>query len=275
MRLKIAHTTTYRYDEPVRYGLQRLRLTPKQNLGQSVLSWSLTLTGGRIEAEYDDHYANRVSLARIDDNAKEITIVAEGEVETEDRGGVLGESASFAPLWWWSRATSATKAGAGVRKLARTVRDEPGGDVARLHALMRAVGDSCAWELGGSHVHTTAEEALEAGKGVCQDHAHIFLAAARHLGHPARYVSGYLMMDDLPEQEATHAWAEAHLDGLGWVGFDVSNGISPDARYVRVATGLDYSEAAPMSGLRYGEGAEALSVKLTVTSGQSQSQSQS
>ena len=84
------------------------------------------------------------------------------------------------------------------------------------------------------------------------------------MGMPARYVSGYLMMDDRVAQDATHAWAEAHVDGLGWVGFDVSNGISPDRRYVRVATGLDYTEAAPVRGRRMGPGGETLSVAVEV-----------
>lgn len=84
------------------------------------------------------------------------------------------------------------------------------------------------------------------------------------MGIPARYVSGYLMMDDRIEQDAGHAWAEAHVEGLGWVGFDISNGISPDARYVRVATGRDYSDAAPITGIRYGARDEAMHVKLAV-----------
>jgi transglutaminase-like putative cysteine protease len=99
---------------------------------------------------------------------------------------------------------------------------------------------------------------------VCQDHAQIFVAAARALGFPARYVSGYLMMDDRVHQDASHAWAEAHVENIGWVAFDVSNGISADPRYVRVATGLDYQEAAPISGLRYGSGGESLRVDLQV-----------
>ena len=102
------------------------------------------------------------------------------------------------------------------------------------------------------------------GCGVCQDHAHIFIGAARMLGIPARYVSGYLMMDDRIDQEAGHGWAEAHVAGLGWVAFDVSNGISADARYVRVATGCDYREAAPVTGISYGDGDSALAVSLAV-----------
>jgi len=84
------------------------------------------------------------------------------------------------------------------------------------------------------------------------------------MGRPARYVSGYLLMDDRIEQQATHAWAEAYVDGIGWIGFDPSNGISPDSRYVRIATGLDFKEAAPLSGVTYGDANETLSTALTV-----------
>ena len=85
------------------------------------------------------------------------------------------------------------------------------------------------------------------------------------MGVPARYVSGYLMMNDRVDQDASHAWAEAFVQGIGWIGFDVSNQISPDERYVRVATGLDYSEAAPVSGLRIGkQGEEELEVSIQV-----------
>jgi len=104
-------------------------------------------------------------------------------------------------------------------------------------------------------------------KGVCQDHAQIMITAARELGHPARYVSGYLMMTDRIDQDATHAWAEVHMDDIGWVGFDVSNGYSPDERYVRVATGLDYRDAAPISGLRIDNSAggnETMQVSIQV-----------
>ncbi|MGR3548990.1 MAG: transglutaminase-like domain-containing protein, partial [Roseovarius sp.] len=142
---------------------------------------------------------------------------------------------------------------------------EGDGDLARLHDLSRRVHDAITYETGKSEVAWTAEDALTAGHGVCQDHAHVFIACARAMGLPARYVSGYLRMDGQDEQSATHAWAEAHVEGLGWVGFDVSNAISPDTRYVRVATGLDYTEAAPVSGHRYGAATENMDVTLQVT----------
>ncbi len=117
---------------------------------------------------------------------------------------------------------------------------------------------------GITDTETSAGEALSGAGGVCQDHSHIFLAAARHLGIPARYVSGYLLIDGVTDQSASHAWVEAHVDGLGWVGFDVSNGISPDNRYIRVATGFDYQDAAPITGLSYGARDESMVVSLRV-----------
>ena len=140
-------------------------------------------------------------------------------------------------------------------------------DVPRLHALSAVVRDVVAYRPGGSHVGSSAEDAVEAGEGVCQDHAHVFIAAARVLGYSARYVSGYLLMNDVVEQDATHAWAEVWVDALGWVGFDISNGISPDDRYVRLATGLEYRAAAPISGVTYGAGDESLEVALRVQQG--------
>ena len=120
------------------------------------------------------------------------------------------------------------------------------------------------YEVGRTEADTTAENALRAGHGVCQDHAHIFIGIARHLGIPARYVSGYLVLDGRVEQEAGHGWAEAHVEGLGWVGFDISNAISPDDRYVRLASGRDYRDAAPITGISFGTGETTLAVDLAV-----------
>ena len=129
---------------------------------------------------------------------------------------------------------------------------------------MHLHGARVAYEKGRTDSATPAETALAAGHGVCQDHAHIMIAAVRLLGQPARYVSGYLLMDDVFHQEATHAWCEVWTEGLGWVGFDISNEICPDERYVRVATGRDYREAAPITGLRQGEGIESLDVQVQI-----------
>lgn len=262
MRLKIKHATRYRFDNPVTYGLQQLRKTPKSSHQQSVLAWSTTIEGGKSELSFEDHHHNLVELISITRDATELVVTSEGEVELAESHGILGRHLGPTPLWLYQRATERTRVGPATRALIRTVQD--GEPLERLHALMMAVHGAVAFEIGASHADWSAEDALRAGRGVCQDHAHVFLAAAREMGFAARYVSGYLMLDDRVAQDAMHAWAEAHVDGLGWVGFDPANGISPDNRYVRVATGLDYGDAAPVTGTRIGGLGEVLDVHIEV-----------
>ena len=264
MRLQIAHSTTYEFDTPMSYGLQQLRLTPKSRVGQNVVNWQMDITGGRIENEFSDQHANTVTLISFEPGADAIKVNCTGVVETEDQSGVIGKQKGYVPLWLFRRSTALTKAGSNVRHLIKGLKDGHSDEVALLHALSTRILDQVAYEIGETDAATSADAAIERGKGVCQDHAHIFIAAARAMDYPARYVSGYLMMDDRAEQDASHAWAEAHVDGIGWIGFDISNAISPDARYVRVATGLDYREAAPISGLRYGDGSETMKVNIEV-----------
>jgi transglutaminase-like putative cysteine protease len=265
VHLNIRHVTRYAYERPLSYGLQELRLTPRTGPGQRVLDWRMTVAGGRVEVEFDDQHMNRVTLISFAGDGHEIVVTAAGAVETADLHGILGRHQGFAPLWLFLRQTELTRAGPHVRRLLRGLEPEPAEPLARLHRLSERVRAAVAYAVGATDAATSAEAALERGAGVCQDHAHVFLAAARAMGFPARYVSGYLMIEGRDEQEASHAWAEAHLDNLGWVGFDVANGISPDARYVRVATGLDYREAAPVSGLRFGDhGRETLAVEIQV-----------
>ncbi|MBA3864182.1 MAG: transglutaminase [Alphaproteobacteria bacterium HGW-Alphaproteobacteria-9] len=277
MTLSIRHTTHYAFAQPVVHALQRLRLTPKETQGQRIIDWSMALENAHAELEYDDQHFNHVTLIALNPGAREVTVTCAGTVETDDNAGVIGRHSGHLPLWSFLRQTALTRPGAKLRALLREVSgpiDEAPLDF--LHALSGLIRDRVAYEAGRTHSATTAEEAMQHGYGVCQDHAHIFIGAARAAGIPARYISGYLMMDDRIEQEATHAWAEAHVEGLGWVGFDVSNGICPDPRYVRVATGSDYRDAAPITGISIGATAEVLTVGVAVESrptGQQQDQS--
>jgi transglutaminase-like putative cysteine protease len=273
MRLKIAHTTEYLYDEPVPYSLQRLRLTPTDGPGQKVINWSITVDGAKIEAGYADQFGNRVELVSTEGTEHMIRIVASGEVETLDRAGVFGPHQGFCPLWLFLRDTALTKPGKLIRELARSLKGDS--ELAKMHALMEAIHETVAYTPGSTGTETTAEQALEARTGVCQDHTHIFISAARVLDIPARYISGYLLMEGTTDQAATHAWAEVHLPGLGWVGFDASNKICPNDSYVRVASGLCYRNCAPVSGMRLGPAGEDLKVSLTVAASQGQSQTQS
>jgi transglutaminase-like putative cysteine protease len=277
LKLQVRHRTHYAFGEPVVHALQRLRLTPKETQGQRIIDWRMSLENAEVELQYDDQHFNHVHLISLAPGAREVTVTCEGMVETEDNAGVIGRHSGHLPLWSFLRQTPLTKPGPRMRAL---LRDMPATDSAApldyLHALAALVRDKIAYETGRTHSATTAEEAASHGYGVCQDHAHVFIGAARAARIPARYVSGYLLMDDRIHQEATHAWAEAHVEGLGWVGFDVSNGISPDPRYVRVATGSDYRDAAPITGISIGSAEEVLTVGVAVEAhkpGQQQDQS--
>lgn len=277
MHLKIRHITSYHYDIPVHYALQRLRLTPLSAPGQKVLNWSLRMENSEKQASFNDQFGNRTELWSTMEEPKETVIVAEGEIESEDRAGVAGPHVGFCPLWLYLRETPLTAPGELIRALAEELRPETN-TLGQMHALMERLNEKIAYQTGETHAQTTAEEAMANGMGVCQDHAHAFVSTARLLNIPARYVSGYLFMDGIEEQTASHAWAEAHVPGLGWVGFDAANKICPDGRYARIAYGLDYQGAAPVSGMRLGSAEEHLHVALTVqdrAQQQSQSQSQS
>jgi transglutaminase-like putative cysteine protease len=261
MRLKISHMTEYNYDEPVEFALQRLRLTPKDCPGQKVLQWQAQVNGASHEASYSDHFGNIVELVSVSGGEKSIRILASGEVETEERNGVFGPHIGYAPLWLYRRETALSKPGKLIKELAKAVDGD--GELARMHALMGAIHETVEYQTGATASDTTGEQALERKAGVCQDHTHIFISAARVLGLPARYVSGY-MLDGSEMGAASHAWAEAHVPGLGWVGFDPANDICPDERYVRIATGLDYTDTAPVSGMRVGTSPEMILVTVSV-----------
>ena len=270
MRLAIRHTTTYQFERPVVHAIQRLRLTPKSTQGQEIMAWDMSFDTAVKQLEYEDQHRNTTTLIAIEAGAQELTVTCSGTVDTHDHAGVIGRHAGHLPLWSFRGQTPLTRPGVGIRALVRDVRKDGRSALDTLHALSTRIREAVAYQTGATGVTTTAEESWTAAQGVCQDHSHIFIGAARALAIPARYVSGYLMMDDRIEQEATHAWAEAHVDHLGWVGFDISNGISPDQRYVRLATGRDYRDAAPITGVSTGSGTRDLTVKVAVERQQDQ-----
>jgi len=264
MLLHIEHSTTYQYDEPVESGLLQVRLTPKSRDGQKINRWEITVDGGKKELQFTDHHSNIVDLISIAPGQDRIVIGCSGEVEVSQSAGVVGLHRGFMPLWAFRQSTQLTRPGERVDALVAELGTDFESDIARGHALSALIVEHLPYAAGETTIQTTAEQALAGKSGVCQDHAHVFLAAMRKLGHPARYVSGYLMMNDRLNQDATHAWAEAYMDGVGWIGFDVSNGYSPDERYVRVATGLDYRDCSPISGIRFGPATENMLVELHV-----------
>ena len=263
-RLLISHNTHYRFDRPVTYALQRLKLRPKDNAGQAVVDWTLDIDGGKIESACEDAHLNHVALVSVDSGRTEVSIRCSGTVATENSDGIIGKHRGNIPLWCFLKPTKLTTAGKAVARMLGSFKIDAANPLGGLHTLSDMIRDHLPYKDGHTSSSSTAEQALGIGKGVCQDHAHIFLAAARHLGVPTRYVSGYLLMDGIIDQSASHAWVEAHIEPLGWVGFDISNGISPDQRYIRVATGFDYRDAAPITGLSFGASDESMVVSLRV-----------
>ena len=263
MRLSITHRTRYEFEQPVVHALQRLRLTPKTTSGQNIIDWTMKYSGATEQLTYEDHNCNTVVLVAVEEGVQDVEISCTGKVDTNDQSGIIGRHAGHLPIWHFSSQTDLTRPGPAMRAMANSFA-EADDKLAMLHDLSKEIVEVVDYQTGQTNSLTTGEEAMVSGRGVCQDHAHIFLGCARLLDIPARYVSGYLMMNDRVEQEAGHAWAEAHVEGLGWVGFDISNQISPDARYVRVATGRDYSEAAPITGISFGGLSDKLTVDLAV-----------
>jgi transglutaminase-like putative cysteine protease len=280
MRLLIAHTPSYRYEPAASGVIQILRMTPGSHDGQYVADWQIDIsTDSRLDM-HEDAFGN-ITHVLTHGTTSDLTIRVEGLVETHDTGGVLRGADERFPPSLFLRSTPLTALNPAMATFVRELRSESDGDVLGfLHALMVQIYEHMTFDEDPTHSGTSAAEAFALKRGVCQDYAHIFIACARSGGVPARFVSGhFLRSDGLSQQPAGHAWAEAFVPNLGWVGFDAANGICTTDAHARVAIGLDYLGAAPVRGTRYGGGMETLTVEVKVEPvgrpGQWQSQSQS
>ena len=264
MILTVDHVTRYSYDRPLRGVVQSHRLSPSRFDGQKVIDWHVSVSGGDIGGGFRDGAGDWVQGWSVAGPVTEIEVHVTGRVETVDLAGLLtGHRELIAPQAYLGE-TDPTRADAAIRALAALVRDSAD-PLAAGHTLSAAISDAIAYRPGTTHAHTTAAQALAQGEGVCQDHAHVLIAAARSADIPARYVSGYLQSgSDGSDHEAAHAWAELHVPGLGWIGFDPANRCCPDARYIRLGSGLDARDAAPIRGISRGPGSESLAVTVAV-----------
>jgi len=262
MLLSIRHETVYRYSQPVDHSVQIVRLTPRPEPGQRTLRWKLSSPGRQLEQV--DAFGNVTHLVTIDESVTEIHLLAEGRVDTSDaEGWIPTEEGGLSPLAFLAE-TPLTSPDEHIRKLAASWgRDrlaEPDGLLGLAEALRGAV----VWEPGVTTVEHDAAEALSLGRGVCQDHAHLFASVCRLQGIPARYVSGYLHTGE--SSVASHAWAEAWLgEERGWFSVDVTHGAATGPKHCRLAVGRDYLDAGPVRGVRRGGGEEALHVAVHVS----------
>lgn len=272
MLLSITHRTSYRYDPAAQGVALRLKMHPVSNPAQTVSAWTVTVNGEPTTARIVNGYGDEESIWTSRNLLETVDVVASGVVETRDVAGVLRGVHSTARPAMFLRGTPLTEPDEAIRELAaNAVGDRTGLDAA--HALAASVTEAVEYRKDVTGANTTAAEALLLGAGVCQDYAHLLIAAARAQGAAARYIVGYLYVGegeeaDFPDATASHAWAEIWVDGLGWVGFDPSNAICPTDRYVRLACGLDAPDAAPLRGAIMGASEEILETEVQVAQAQ-------
>jgi transglutaminase-like putative cysteine protease len=254
MRIAIDHVTRYAYEHPVRYSTQYLRLVPQSDARQQVLEWKLDTPASPIELR--DGYGNILHVLTIEQPIAEIVIRSGGVVETSAMIDETGDERRLSPLVFL-RTGALTRVEGALVEFAEQFRRRAA-TLSGLRALSNAVLEKLPFQPGVTAVHSTAGEAFEAGNGVCQDHAHVFIGCCRFLGVPARYVSGYLYTADGADGPvASHAWAEAWVVDR-WRSFDVTNARPAGEQHVRVAVGADYLEASPVRGIRFGGGEERM-----------------
>lgn len=274
MRIRISHLTSYVYGTPATSVIQMLRLTPRNHDGQYVARWRIDVSIDCRLDQHEDAFGNLTHTFSTDGPFSDLAIMVEGEVETRDTQGIVRGTVERFPPSLYLRATALTTPDAGICAFAAASRDAEDGNVLNLlHHMLERLHDDMVYDTDPTQVATTAAQAFALKRGVCQDLTHIFIAAARSLAIPARYVGGYFRRDDgVDEQGAGHAWAEAFVPELGWVAFDPANGLCATDAHVRVAVGLDYLGAAPLRGTRYGGGGEVMSVKVRVDQASQQTQ---
>jgi len=266
MRLRIAHQTVYRYDPPAAGVIQVLRLTPRNHEGQYIVRWRIDISADARLAAHEDAFGNITQVFSADGPFEELTVEVDGEAEMQSTEGVVRGTVERFPPSLFLRGTALTQADPAIGDFAQSIRAAKGGEIlAELHGLLDGLHEEIVHDAGNSPGAANAAEAFALKHGSARDLSHIFIGAAHSLGIPARYIRGYCRRDESDEAQQTgHAWAEAFVSGLGWVSFDPANGICPTDAHVRVAIGLDSLGAAPIRGMRYGQGGESLAVAIKV-----------
>ena len=262
--LSIRHETVYRYEKPVGYSIQQLRLTPRVEPRQRISHWHIETPGKRHALQ--DAFGNHSEMLTVASSHQEVKIVASGvvEIQSPDRGRIA-EKMRLSPLAF----TVPTRLTEPVDTIRAFAADKLSArpDSHQLLALCEAICDSVRYEVGVTGAGSTADDALRLGKGVCQDHAHLFIACCHNIGIPVRYVSGYIDPGEVPHS-ASHAWVDVWIDEVdfsGWISLDVTHARFQHAAYCRLAVGRDYESAAPVRGMRRGGGDEILDVRVEVS----------
>jgi transglutaminase-like putative cysteine protease len=264
MKVEIVHSTRYRYSGPIAETVMELRLRPMDGNGQRCLAFELELSSALEPRAYRDGYGNNVHYFNLVRPHTKLSITSRSVVETGlDIDADPGEELVHDFL----RYRSPVKDVPGVRELARQhpIADPTSRSSVEdaLDQLTVAISRDFAYDRAVTNVYSAVDEVLELRAGVCQDFAHLFIAVARAMGVPARYVSGYIhAQQGSGVATASHAWAEAWVPDRGWVGYDATHPVRTSDHHVRLAVGRDYSDAAPTRGIYVGSATGAMEVRV-------------
>jgi transglutaminase-like putative cysteine protease len=263
MRISVAHETLYRYETPCTGVIQTLRLTPRNHTGQYVVDWRIEISADcRLEA-IEDAFGNVTHAFSANGPISQLRVMVEGEVETQDTAGVVRGAVERFPPSLFLRETALTSADRAIAALAAEFPVAEESTLDMLHRLLARVHADVPCDDAAEDA--TAAAAFAARRANPRDLAHIFITVARLCGVPARCVAGYFRREDVaPGPDHAHAWAEAHVPDLGWIGFDPTHKICVTDQHIRVAIGLDHLGAAPVRGAHFGGGREACTMKLVV-----------
>ena len=282
MLFTIRHQTHYRYTAPVRESVMELWVQPRQSETQRLLRFAIELDPPAQLFSYADAFRNAVYHFDVPQPHQSLTIVSTADVETsappplpaklddQEWGRLQRESASgewfeFLQPHGYTMPTARLEGFLASHGMATPIGADP---LTAMLALSTRLSEALDYEPGVTRADSPIDDALSAGRGVCQDFAHIMIAAARHWGIPARYVSGYLFTDrdagDRTDSDATHAWIEVMLPSLGWVGLDPTNNHFVGERHIVVAIGRDYGDVPPSRGVYKGETDSELTVAVSI-----------
>lgn len=287
MRMRIRHTTRFGYEQPAQASFNQVRLTPRHDENQNLLSFSLITSPLTRPTSWVDHFGTLVHAFSVRPPHLELVVVSESEVvssaryQPDDSASLMSELGtdemrdSYAE---WLHSSPLTRDGPQLASFLSELRESVGGerdrDQLRVRALVEAVcgyvHDSLSYVPGSTFVHTTIAEIVERRRGVCQDFAHLSIAALRALGVPTRYVSGYFqprkgnLPIDTPVEVQSHAWISVYIPDFGWWEYDPTNACPADPRHVVVANGRDYGDIAPVRGVHQGGKGATLDVQVEI-----------
>jgi transglutaminase-like putative cysteine protease len=262
MRIKVSHQIIHRFAPPARTVNQLLRLTPLSFDSQYVLRWRVSVDADGALRETEDAHGNAVTSFSHHGLIERLTIWAAGEVETSDAAGVVKGTAERLPAEMYLRDSPLAHVNGSLRGFAVEASDGTADLLDSMHRLMAALHATMARQPDETDAAGSAIEAFALRRGRARNFAHMFIACARFLGVPARFVAGYRLGDE-PGEAGVHEWAEAHIPDLGWVAFDATVPFCPDARYVRVAIGFDGQDGA-MTRSAHSGGEEKIETAIRV-----------